>query len=161
MWMYWGMSDLQTHWRDGIVANQDINEEKDSQNMQRQDLLDIAKDASLLEEAARALGLRCRALTAQSNTPTPDQAPPRGASTALVRAPSPGPVRPAPRSEVAIVKIGRSAGVPITEADSETLSWYAAVLERTLLDPAKAKWRENDKVTLATVRAELAARAAR
>jgi hypothetical protein len=121
--------------------------------MQRQDLLDIAKDAESLEQAARALGLRARALC-QSNPPTTDHASTRGATTPPMRAASPGPARPAPRGEVPTIKVGRNAGLPIAEADDASLRWYADLLLRSINDESKQKWRQSNEADLAAVRAE-------
>jgi hypothetical protein len=130
--------------------------------MQSQDWLDIATDAEKLEQAARALALRARALSGQSNPPTTDHASTRGTSTAPVRAASPGmPARPAPRGEVPTIKVGRNAGLPIAEADDASLRWYADLLLRSINDESKQKWRQSNEADLAAVRAEQQRRAGR
>ena len=51
---------------------------------------------------------------------------------------------------------GRSKGLPIAGASVSDLEFYMNGCQRTLGDPAKARWHEKERVLLAAIEAELA-----
>jgi hypothetical protein len=51
---------------------------------------------------------------------------------------------------------GRSKGLPIAGAAVSDLEFYLSGCQRTLGDPAKARWHEKERVLLAAIEAELA-----
>jgi hypothetical protein len=51
---------------------------------------------------------------------------------------------------------GRSKGLPIAGASVSDLEFYMNGCQRTLNDPAKARWHEKERVLLAAIEAELA-----
>ena len=51
---------------------------------------------------------------------------------------------------------GRSKGLPVAGAAVSDLEFYMSGCQRTLNDPAKARWHEKERVLLAAIEAELA-----
>ena len=51
---------------------------------------------------------------------------------------------------------GRSKGLPVVGAAVSDLEFYLSGCQRTLNDPAKARWHEKERVLLAAIEAELA-----
>jgi len=51
---------------------------------------------------------------------------------------------------------GRSKGLPVAGAAVSDLEFYMSGCQRTLGDPAKARWHEKERVLLAAIEAELA-----
>jgi hypothetical protein len=51
---------------------------------------------------------------------------------------------------------GRSKGLPVAGASVSDLEFYLSGCQRTLGDPATARWHEKERVLLAAIEAELA-----
>jgi hypothetical protein len=51
---------------------------------------------------------------------------------------------------------GRSKGLPVAGAAVSDLEFYMSGCQRTLNDPAKARWHDKERVLLAAIEAELA-----
>jgi hypothetical protein len=64
----------------------------------------------------------------------------------------------APGSDTGMVfpPYGRSKGLPVAGAAVSDLEFYKNGCERTLGDPAKARWHDKERVLLAAIEAELA-----
>jgi hypothetical protein len=73
------------------------------------------------------------------------------------RAGFPEPAANAPTPHV--MKFGRGKDKPITEASDEELEWYTGAIGKSLLDPEKDKWREQNEAIVRECRAEMALRA--
>jgi hypothetical protein len=71
-------------------------------------------------------------------------------------APAPRPVAAAADGGMVFPPYGRSKGQPIAGAAVSDLEFYRNGCERTLGDPAKARWHEKERVLLAAIDAELA-----
>ena len=73
-------------------------------------------------------------------------------------APSPARRSSAPGADGGMVfpPYGRSKGLPIAGAAMSDLEFYMSGCNRTLNDPAKARWHEKERVLLAAIEAEIA-----
>lgn len=60
-----------------------------------------------------------------------------------------------PAGEVRTVRLGKSRGTPIPDADDNTLEWYRGVLAENVANPAKARWRDENQADLDAVEAEI------
>lgn len=49
---------------------------------------------------------------------------------------------------------GRSKGQPVAGASAQDLAFYAAGAERSLADPAKARWHDKERALLEAIQAE-------
>ncbi len=64
----------------------------------------------------------------------------------------------APRADGGMVfpPYGRSKGLPIAGASASDLEFYLNGCQRTLNDPAKARWHDKERVLMAAIEAEMA-----
>ena len=64
--------------------------------------------------------------------------------------------RPSGATPTAFPNYGRSKGAPIAGASKEDLEYYAAGARRTISDPSKSRWHDNERALLAAIEVELA-----
>ncbi len=57
-----------------------------------------------------------------------------------------------------VVKFGRSKGKTLAECDTADLNWLAGAMRRSIDDPSKARFEEQNRNDLAAIEAELATR---
>lgn len=62
------------------------------------------------------------------------------------------------RTTEAVIPFGRSKGKPINEASTRDLEWVLGALEKSIDDPAKARWRDSNQATADAIRDELEGR---
>lgn len=65
---------------------------------------------------------------------------------------------PRESGEGVTIRFGRASGTAISEAEDSDLSWYATALERSVNDPDKARYKQQNQRDLDAVRAEIARR---
>lgn len=74
---------------------------------------------------------------------------------------SPGTPRPAPKPSTGGATFpgyGSMSGKPLSEGTDKDLAWYAGNCRKSIADPAKAKWIDKERATLAAIEAEQARR---
>lgn len=67
---------------------------------------------------------------------------------------APAAARPAATGGPVFPPYGRSKGMPVAGASAGDLDYYAQGCQRTLDDPAKARWHEKERALLDAIRAE-------
>ena len=61
-------------------------------------------------------------------------------------------------SDAVLPGFGRQKGQPISGAESRDLEWYRQALQKSIDDPSKARWIEQNQTVLDAIEAELARR---
>lgn len=84
------------------------------------------------------------------HAPAPEAAPPKTRARSTKSTTS--------KSRGGVIKFGKSKDTPFTEADENTLEWYARVLRESVDNPDKANFRAKNEADLREVEHELARR---
>ncbi len=66
---------------------------------------------------------------------------------------------PPPSNVVPVMRFGRCKGVPLSQATEADLEWYAAAIAKSIADPSKAQYRDDNERQLDAVRVERERRA--
>lgn len=66
--------------------------------------------------------------------------------------------KPKPEPTVKLPNFGQSAGQPLAQVSSESLTWYHGAIANSLGKPGKEQWAERDKALLRAIEGELAKR---
>jgi len=95
-------------------------------------------------------------------TPVPESARAPRATRSQAAAPAPAPGTTSSngtrQSSGLTMKFGKAKGKPIEEASDNDLQWYTETVEKSIDDPGKSRFREQNERELAILRAELAHR---
>lgn len=68
-------------------------------------------------------------------------------------------VAPPPKQQAgAVMPFGRDKGVPLSEAETKSLTWMRGAISESVADPAKSRWRGSNEKLLSAIDAELATR---
>ncbi len=73
----------------------------------------------------------------------------------LTERPAPPAAASAPAGGATLPNYGRSKGQPIAGAALAELEYYAAGCRKSIADPTKARWHDNERKTLAAIEAEI------